>query len=492
MNLNSSLDDLSPAEKKALIERATSARAARMAYARTDANTFNEWVLRDQETGRSLVQAAVHEAWQTIIDNHDRIVLVSAFGIGKTQQIAVGRTLFQIANDRSIRGAIVSAAEGSAARSVRSVKEYIEKSESLRELYPDLLPSSPWTDSAFTVQRPIISNDPTLMAFGMDSETTLGSRWDWAVFDDIMTFANTRTPGERQKYIDWFDSTSYTRLSKRSKAIVLANAFHPSDLVHTLKARPGWLFVRTPILKPDGTSVWPEEYPLERIAKIKSEMHPLEFARKMLCMARDDAASRCQKEWLDAAVRRGAGIDLAPHGPTHVPPGCRIYTGVDLSIGESKKSDLTSIFTQMVYPNGDHELLWIESGRWQGPEIVERIARTQERMGSIVRVESNAAQKFILHFAHSLTTATVQSHTTTAKKWDPEYGVEAIFTQLSSGRWIIPSRHGIHPEVQSWMDECLYFSNATHTGDRLMAAYLSNEAVRQGHSQVGFVKNPGW
>jgi hypothetical protein len=161
-----------------------------------------------------------------------------------------------------------------------------------------------------------------------------------------------------------------------------------------------------------------------------------------------------------------------------LPVGFKTYTGVDLGTGR-KGSDLTVLFTILIYPNGDRQVLECKSGNWGGPEIVRRIIDTHQRYKSIVIVESNAAQKFILDFTKEASAVPVKPYNTGAKVFsDPTFGMEGMAIEMFNQKWIIPNRGGIlDPELDAWRTEMLYYDPKAHAGDRLMASWFAREGA---------------
>ena len=162
---------------------------------------------------------------------------------------------------------------------------------------------------------------------------------------------------------------------------------------------------------------WPERWPAVRIAEKKVALGPIEFNRALLCLARSDEESRFKKAWIDRCMKRGDGKSLT-YALEAVPDGYATFTGVDLGVRVKAGSDLSSIFTIIVHPNGDRELLDIEAGRWTGPQIVQKIIDVHHRYHSIVIVENNAAQEFIVQFTKQASAVPVRSFTTTGRTLD--------------------------------------------------------------------------
>jgi hypothetical protein len=286
---------------------------------------------------------------------------------------------------------------------------------------------------------------------------------------------------------DWYHATLAGRLTRSARVVCIGTAYHPDDALHRFARQGGWNAYRFPITDPEtGASRWPEAWPRERIEKRREELGPLEFARQMLCQARDDSEARFKKEWIDVCLDRGNGIRTGTH-LKNVPFGCRTYTGVDLAVQKKRTSGRTVLFTIMVHPNGDRQVLCVESGKWAGREIVDRIVDAHRRWNSIVLVENNASQDFILQFAREGSAVPVRPFTTGKNKNSPEFGVESIATEMANGKWIIPNDGGrMHPEVSEWIQEMLYYDPNAHSGDRLMASWFAREGSRQGDRKVQF------
>ena len=466
----------------ALLTHGQVARATRIKFAKDDAATFTRFVLKDEQSGAHTSPAPMHDEWHTLADQHDRLVLMAHVESGKTQQLSVGRVLWTLGRDPNARCVIVSNTAAQATKIVRSIGGYLERSPELREVFPKLKKSEtgPWTSTQLTVSRRGAPKDPSVLAVGVHG-SIVGARIDLLIMDDLLDYENTRTQAQRDDLWDWIHSTLFGRLTENSKVIVVGNVYHRDDFLHRLEKNPIWSTRRFPVVSTAGVPSWPSRWSLERITQKRDELGPLEFARQMLCQARDDAESRFKREWIDRCLARGQGRSMV-NALANIPPGCSVYTGVDLAIQQHSGADLTVFFTILVHPNGDREVLNIESGRFAGPEIVQRIQQIHYRYQGIMLVENNAAQDFILQFTRHGSAVPVRPFTTGRNKAHPEFGVESLAAEMSAGKWVIPNGHGgrMHPEIDAWVNEMLYYDPKAHTGDRLMASWFAREAARLG------------
>jgi hypothetical protein len=473
------LAKLSPAQRKQLLEMAASTQDYLFARAREDVNLFAELVMVDDVTGQAIRQAPIHRRWHALADEFERLLIWSHIESGKTTQLSVLRTVWELGRDPSLRFAIISNTARQSTKIVRAIARLIENNAVVRKVFPLLRPdpAGPWTHDQLRVLNESYSKDPCVQGLGVHGAIT-GARIDRLVMDDMLDPENTRTAYARKELEDWVNATLLGRLTKRARVLVVGTAYHPEDLLHRLSTR-GYKWVRFPVINDRDQLTWESNWDRRRIEAKQQELGPLEFARQMLCRARNDEQARFRKEWIDDALRRGAGIEYVYQLPA-VPEGCSTYTGVDLAVQRHSKADDTAFFTFIQSPKGERQVLNIESGKWTGPDIVDRIVKLHERYHSIVMVENNAAQDFILQFARDVSSVPIRPFTTGKQKASPEFGVESLAVEMFNGKWVIPNDNGRVPkDVTAWMMEMLYYDPGSHTGDRLMASYLAREAARK-------------
>ncbi len=366
--------------------------------ARQDPAIFVRLVLRDEETGKVIDQQPFHDEWQDELSKHDRLVLWSSIEFGKSSQITVGRVLWELGRNPSLRVLIATSTVRAAQKIIRTLSKYIETSEALRAVFPHLQRAkdhrAPWNMSALTIERPVISKDPSVQACGVRGRI-IGSRVDLLVFDDVIDGENTSTSEKRDGVFDWLRQTPLGRLTEHARVWVVVNAWHPKDAAHRMVDELGYQGRRYPALTPEGIPRWPRRWSLKRLARKKRDLGSLEFSRQLLCIARDEGASRFRKAWLDAAMQAGMGLRFVRRA-ANLPPGFAIFTGVDLAVSRKDSADLTVLATVLCYPPwhpsrpGARQVLCLESGRWSAHEIVARIDDHAVRYGGLVIVENTA------------------------------------------------------------------------------------------------------
>ena len=446
--------------------------------ARSDPFVFFCMVAQDND-GRRVVPKPFHADWFRAIQQNERLILRAAVDHGKTA-ILTSYALWRLGRNPNDSIAYVCETHEPAAKVVRTAKQYIEKSVVLHDIFPKLRPGAPWGDAQFYVQRTAVHKDPSFQAFGIDSGQIQGARLGCIILDDAIGPSNVRTQKARDEVFDlWVKGMLLRRLLEHGKFIFSNAPWDRDDAQHRLE-REGWPILIEPAVGDDGKPIWPERFSPERLEKIRTEeLGPIQFARQFLCRLTDSTTSRFKAEWIERCKARGRGKTMQSQyrGPLAT------YTGVDLSTGKNAFTDLTVLFTIALHPDGSRELLNIDSGRWQAPEIVRKIIDCHGRYGSILFVESTGQQVYIAQWTRRESAIPVKTFETNAKtKHDPKFGLESLAIEIEAGKWIIPNdvTGKCHPEVQAWIDEMLFYDPTAHTGDRLIASWLAREAARAG------------
>lgn len=495
----------------------------RRALAASDLTEFFEAVMLHETTKEPLVAAPHQRVTFRFIEDFPHCVVRQPVGTAKTYAAAT-LALWLLGRDPTARGVLLSKAQGQAAKVLRMVSDYMtdpKLSLRLRSVFRYLRrterTSELWNQNAITIHRPPGIRDASLSAVGLDGQVQ-GSRFSFGIGDDVLDSDNTLTVQAREQVAMKFDARFLSRLDPQGTRMVVSNTpWNLEDLTFQLE-HAGWPTIAmdvlgnvwfsnverkwiesTGFLRPsnvrqdfwrlvqhdpdfdEATPLWPERYSVEDIEHLRRTRLPHEFARLYLCQPFNEEASRCHREWVETCKRRGRGLTLVEH----YTGGHRTYTGVDVAIGQTRSHDESCVFTIEIDDEGSRRILSIESGRFTGEHLSEIVIRHFDAYGSVIGVESNAAQDFLRQWVLSKRPdVKIHPHTTTkARKLDLDFGVESVFTELKQGAWIIPSDNGgrCHPEVQKFIDECVYYQPPpAHTGDRLMAAWIARERSRRG------------
>ena len=196
-----------------------------------------------------MTQGQVHRQWHLHIEYCRQIgkfpLIMAPWGHGKTQQLVIGHTLFQLGQDRNQRIGIVCNSDVNAVKRVSAIKEYIERDDDYRRIFPDVLPDKGrgWGKQQLYVERDekARSVDPSVFSAGVFS-TGIGGRMDGLVIDDPVDLRNAiQMPALREVVIEAIKNVWLSRLEPWGWLIYVATAWHPKDATHH--------FIRDPELR---------------------------------------------------------------------------------------------------------------------------------------------------------------------------------------------------------------------------------------------------
>ena len=508
-------------DREAAMRLAFVRRVEAVKRARRDANAFIEFCA-EVEGGKRAKQDAVHREWQRIWSKHSRCVILAPVGHGKSTQI-VWRLLWELGRNPNLQIAIISATQGHPKNLLGSIKQEIEENPRIREVFPKLRKSTGsrelWTSTEILVDRTSRDPSPSIRCFGLHGKI-LGSRATLIILDDICNMENTLSDIQRESATQWVSGEVLSRLKPKARVWAIGHIWHEQDALQELRKKPGWAYYRYEAWVPKGTiekaandtAANDDEYPIAaatgRITNPDSlnpeEVEPLapgvmppssleEKAGElgpvfelMMLWNRLPASSigRFRSDWFAQCLKLGAGLGFLPQWDSSRGPA---YTGVDLGHRKAIGSDLTVLFTVAVLPSGHRQVLDVRSGRWSGPEILDQIRDVHRRFGSIIAVENNAAQNYLLEFAADLDTLPLKPHTTTApNKYDMAHGIESLGHELRQQRWILPCSDESDPrgplipteEMAAAIKGAMAYDPKGHPADHLMAWWICREAIR--------------
>ena len=127
----------------------------------------------------------------------------------------------------------------------------------------------------------------------------------------------------RKKTKDWYTSTAYTRLMPGGRIIVIQTRWHEDDLagwLQTEHAHEGWQVLNLPAISDDGRALWPEQYSVETLEKIKLAIGPRDWSALYQQRPSPESGDYFKLEWLK---------------PYDVPPDPKtltIYGGSDYAV----------------------------------------------------------------------------------------------------------------------------------------------------------------
>jgi hypothetical protein len=338
----------------------------------------------DRATGKETVAILpMHREMHDLCSAHDRLVVWAFIEAGKTEQISIGRIIWEIGKNPAHTVAIISASGPMAEKIGGAIRREIESNAYVREVFPELRPSlgrtQKWTDKAFRVAgAPPGQKDPTVQCIGVGGPV-LGSRLSLVLLDDVLTKENTLTAYRRQAIKDWFFSTITGRMLAVGRVWAYGNAWYGDDLLHELAEKRGYVSRRFETHReadglgnPDPASLtWPQKFGLERIVRFLRENLVHETRRQLRSLKYSSGYGKWKEEWFDRAFTAGEGKRFAQSW------GWRLADVSAASTSARAKregSDSTCFFVIAHDPTTQTKIpIHVEVERLTAPEIIARM-----------------------------------------------------------------------------------------------------------------------
>ncbi len=444
--------------------------------ARRDVSVFCDLVLKDSKSGAPTRSAPVHLTMQALANKHPLLVIPSAIELGKSEQLIVGRTLWELGRNPNLSFLIVANTAHQASKLLGLIARYIETSDELHAIFPGLKPdpSGEWNSTALTVQRTAPSKDASVGAAGVHGNV-LGARIDRVLIDDIVDFENSCTPRARDDLSRWIDSTVMGRLTADARVIVVGNVWHADDMLARLAKRPGWHSKTLAVTDLWGRSRWPERWPHTRIAQWRERLQPREAGRQLDCIPPSEADAVFPAELIGRALKLGEGASTEFFASA-TQPGAAIVVGVDVAFSEKATSDESSLVLARSIPTtGGREIVQVSSGRWGFDQIVQNAVTLCQINKATAAVEVNGGGEFIAQAIERTRVPVIRIHTSASSK---RARAEMLLSELVASRWSFRQSGALHPEMAKLAQELCAFDYQSHAGDRVMALFAAVQAIR--------------
>lgn len=105
----------------------------------------------------------------------------------------------------------------------------------------------------------------------------------------------------RRRVRDWYTSTAYTRLMPGGRIVVIQTRWHEDDLSGWLlrdHAHEGWDVLSLPAIEPDGSALWPEQYDVPTLERIKASIGTRDWSALYQQEPTPETGDYFRREWL--------------------------------------------------------------------------------------------------------------------------------------------------------------------------------------------------
>lgn len=127
----------------------------------------------------------------------------------------------------------------------------------------------------------------------------------------------------RKKTKDWYTSTAYTRLMPGGRIVVIQTRWHEDDLAGWLQIEhkhEDWVVLDLPAISDEGTALWPEQYDIPALERIKRALPPRDWSALYQQRPSPETGDYFKREWIHQ-------VDSMPDRAT-----LRLYGGSDYAV----------------------------------------------------------------------------------------------------------------------------------------------------------------
>jgi phage terminase large subunit-like protein len=305
------------------------------AQAKEDVFKFGEFVFGNRPAPH---HAEMVNFIQSAIEDGAHAVVLEPRGHAKSTWGNTTLLSYLIAKNPHLRVGLMSKSADHADAFSRGIRWTLEKNDSFRAIFGDLVSEAKWTDGEWlrAGSKWHGSKDVTLYAQGVGGQI-VSKRFDLILCDDILDKENTATRAQMEKTADWFWQTLYPCLAPGGVIIVLGTRWAAGDLYEQLLTSfpegKGWRSLVRGALVPGKRGklvpMW-DYFSLEKLEEMKRDMGSARFACAMLNditgMMTGDVFRR---EWFRY-------VDKLPD------TGLTFRMGVDLASSTKERADFTA------------------------------------------------------------------------------------------------------------------------------------------------------
>jgi predicted phage terminase large subunit-like protein len=238
-----------------------------------------------------------------------------------------------------------------------------------------------WSDEEIILPGHDGSQEPSVLAFGVDKQMPTGLHFPRIKLDDMVTPENTTSPDLIQNTIDNFGLIRSSILQQAGGNMqVCGTIYDDADCHRTLEDSGDYTTYKQaaeshPYDPELNAPLWPEQFPLETLAKIKRD--PTVGTYIYSCQYLLDPAP----EGDDAFFQ----LKWFPRYST-LPKDLDIYCGMDFAISEKKAAAFTAIMVVGVDKDNKVYILDVIRGHWDSLTIIENMFDVQLQWHPLVWV----------------------------------------------------------------------------------------------------------
>jgi len=288
---------------------------------------------------------------------------IEAFrGSLKTTVMTIYLTAYRIGCSPHLENLFAQGNHRAAVENAQTVASIVKDQPMFRLLFPHVSPDidKGWgadgyqvmrTDLPYGEWRQMRTKTPTLVGAGYKDALVLGKHpRGHGILDDVNNYLNTRSQRELNAVVHKVEKEIRPAFDDTMIQLDIFTPWTPDDVGDRAKRRPNTRHIKTAVVQLDefgkatDLPTWPEKFPTERIAEIRANMPPAEFAQMYMCDLEAAQGQALKKDWLQWYL------------PENVKSEWPTYIGIDFasvaSDQETKGKDHFALAVLKIHPNG--------------------------------------------------------------------------------------------------------------------------------------------
>lgn len=340
--------------------------------ARTDRTFFHQWYIDPRKPPTHQVKLF------RFLDDHEEGLILMPRGHLKSSSVAFSYPLQELMKDNNKKILLIQESSRLACLTLEQIAKQLRNNKKIQKNYTYYIERD--TQEMLFLKSEGIEKEPSILAAGVMGAIT-GFHPDIIILDDPVSLEMVKTPYRMQEIRTWFWGTIYHMKKKGTKIFVIGTRKHFGDLYADLmKKFPVYhekaiiqhptsyeverdkegIPVRVSSVKGQPKTLWPSEWPIERLLLMKEKSGTVHFNREMQNEPLSDEDAPFKLHWLNYYEEIKGKIKGR-------------FAAVDPAISLKKGSDYFALVSILLMENND---LYIEKyihDKFSFPEQVKTI-----------------------------------------------------------------------------------------------------------------------
>lgn len=414
-----------------------------------------------------------------------KLNVIAPRGHAKSSLVACVYPLWHLFFDRGIKVIVlVSRTETHAKRLLQTMTNALEYSAALRYFF------GYW--GQFSMRRATTSevelkDGSLILCRGTGQQVRglkhLDQRPTLIVLDDPEDEANTATSERMEKNLRWLlQELVNTRDLMKGKVCVVGTPQHERCIVMMLRDMADWTTLKYRALQEDGTALWPEQWPAERLLEEKAAFESINrvsmWYREFQCEVIGDEGQLFREQ--DIHYYRGTVVHEGDYAylqiteldgvPTQQKLPVNIFMGVDPASSVSRSADYSAIVPLAVDNAGRRFVLPYFRAHCRPMDLAEQVVAYYNRWRPLrTRIETVGYQEMLRDYLRT------QIHIPGLERGEvPRHSKSSRLESLQP--FFVHGRVLLQPDMTALREELLIYPRGKHD-DLLDALYYANKGV---------------